>query len=114
MLDNVAHKRWWEIFEVVFGIPFLVAIALQRLFTIPLSQGFLTEVTIPAGDVLIVVGVSLVVLARREFVRHNQPTVPGLPANKIITTGEFSFSRNPLYLGGVIFLLGISLVFQLT
>ena len=29
MADGVAHKHWWQIFEVVFGIPFLVAIVLQ-------------------------------------------------------------------------------------
>ena len=27
MSNDVAHKSWWQIFEVVFGIPFLVAIA---------------------------------------------------------------------------------------
>lgn len=114
MSDIVAHKRWWQIFEVVFGLPFLVAIALQRLIPIPLLQGFLTLATIPAGVVLIVVGVSLVVLVRREFVRYDQPTDPGFPTSKIITKGVFSISRNPLYLGGVIFLVGISLVFHLT
>jgi len=35
MSTDVVHKRWWQIFEVVFGIPFLVAIALHR--AVPLS-----------------------------------------------------------------------------
>jgi protein-S-isoprenylcysteine O-methyltransferase Ste14 len=58
-------------------------------------------------------GVSLVVLARREFARYDQPTDPGLPTSKIIATGVFSISRNPLYLGGVFILAGISLAFNL-
>lgn len=114
MADGSAHKRWWQIFEVVFGIPFLVAVALQRIIPIPMPRGFFTPAIIAVGVVLIVVGVSLVVLARREFARYAQPTDPGLSTSKIISTGVFSISRNPLYLGGVIFLAGISLAFQLS
>lgn len=113
MSDGVAHKRWWQIFEVVFGIPFLVAIALQLVVPISLPRGFLTPAYIPTGIILIVVGVSLVVLAHREFARYGQPTDPGLPTNKIISTGVFSISRNPLYLGGVFILAGISLALNL-
>ena len=113
MSNDVAHKSWWQIFEVVFGIPFLVAIVLQRVVPISLPHGFLTPAIISAGAILIVAGVSLVVLARREFARYGQPTDPGLPTSKIITTGVFSISRNPLYLGGIIILAGISLALNL-
>jgi protein-S-isoprenylcysteine O-methyltransferase Ste14 len=113
MSNYVAHKSWWQIFEVVFGIPFLVAIVLQRVVPISLPHGFLTPAIIPAGAILIVVSVSLAVLARREFARYGQPTDPGLPTSKIITTGVFSISRNPLYLGGIFILAGISLAFNL-
>ena len=37
MSNDVAHKQWWQIFEVVFGIPFLAAILLQ--FAVPLFAG---------------------------------------------------------------------------
>jgi len=114
MSNGVAHKRWWQIFEVVFGIPFLVAIALQLVVPIPYPRGFLTPAFISVGVILIIVGASLVVLARREFARHGQPTDPGLPTSKIISTGVFSISRNPLYLGGVFLLAGISLVLNLS
>ena len=113
MSNDVAHKSWWQIFEVVFGIPFLVAIALQLAVPIPFPGGFITPARILVGAVLIVVGVSLAVLARREFARYGQPTDPGFPTGKIISTGVFSISRNPLYLGGVLILAGISLAFNL-
>ena len=113
MSNGVAHKSGWQIFEVVFGIPLLVAIALQLVLPIPLPRGFLAPAFIPAGVILSVVGVSLVVLARREFARYGQPTDPGLPTSRIISTGVFSISRNPLYLGGVFFLAGISLALNL-
>ncbi|MEN6623082.1 MAG: isoprenylcysteine carboxylmethyltransferase family protein [Smithella sp.] len=113
IMNNVAHKSWWQIFEVVFGIPFLAAIVMQRVAPFSLSRGFLTLVFIPGGIILIVAGVIIAVLARREFSRYSQPTDPGLPTGKIISTGVFSISRNPLYLGGVFILAGISLAFNL-
>jgi protein-S-isoprenylcysteine O-methyltransferase Ste14 len=113
MSNDVAHKSWWQIFEVVFGIPFLVAIALQQVAPISLPGGSITPTRIPTGAILIVVGISLAVLARRELSGYGQPTDPGLPTSSIVTTGVFSISRNPLYLGGVLILAGISLAFNL-
>jgi protein-S-isoprenylcysteine O-methyltransferase Ste14 len=112
MSDDAAHKSRWQIFEVVFGIPFLVAIALQLVLPIRYPGGFPTPARILAGAVLIVLGVRLAVLARREFSRYHQPTDPGLPTSVIVSTGVFSYSRNPLYLGGVLILAGISLAFN--
>jgi protein-S-isoprenylcysteine O-methyltransferase Ste14 len=114
MSNDVAHKKWWQIFEVVFGIPFLVALVLQRVVSISFPREFLMPtIIILTGSFLIVVGVSLVVLARREFARYGQPTDPGLPTSKIISSGVFSISRNPLYLGGIFILAGISLALNL-
>lgn len=112
MTNDAAHTSWWQIFEVVFGVPLLAAILLQLIVPAHFPRGF-TPVFIAAGVLLIVTGVSFVVLARREFARYEQPTDPGFPTGRIISTGVFSISRNPLYLGGVFFLAGISLLFHL-
>jgi protein-S-isoprenylcysteine O-methyltransferase Ste14 len=113
MATDVAHKSWWQTFEVVFGIPFLVAIALQLAVPLSLPRGLLTPVIILVGAALIIVGAALVVLARREFAQHGQPTDPGHPTSKVVTTGVFSVSRNPIYLGGVCILVGIALAVNL-
>jgi protein-S-isoprenylcysteine O-methyltransferase Ste14 len=113
MTDDVAHKRGWQIFEVVFGVPFLVAIILQLAAPIHFPKGLFMPARILAGVILIAVGIYIVVLARREFILYSQPTDPGLSTTRIITTGVFSYSRNPLYLGGIFFLTGVSLVFNL-
>lgn len=113
MSDNVAHKSWWQTFEVVFGIPFLAAIGMQRVLPISLPRGNITPAFILGGALLILMGIILAVLARREFARSGQPTDPGLPTRELITTGVFALSRNPLYLGGVMILAGISLASNL-
>jgi protein-S-isoprenylcysteine O-methyltransferase Ste14 len=113
MSNDVAHKNGWKIFEVVFGIPFLAALAMQRILPLSFPRGLAVFVLVLAGSLLIIAGIVLVVLARRAFARYGQPTDPGRPTSKIVTTGVFSISRNPLYLGGASVLLGISLAFNL-
>jgi protein-S-isoprenylcysteine O-methyltransferase Ste14 len=113
MSTEAAHKSWWQTFEVVFGIPFLAAIVLQLAVPLSLPRWFLTPAIIPGGVALIIVGAALVVLARREFAQHGQPTDPGHPTSKLVITGVFSVSRNPLYLGGVCVLVGIALAVNL-
>ena len=108
-----AHKSRWEIGEVVFGIPFLISIAIQFIIPFSLPQGILRQVLIPVGIALIIIGIGFIVLARREFAHFGQPTDPGHPTNKVIKTGVFSISRNPLYLGSVIVFLGIALTLNI-
>ena len=108
---DFAHKSWWQIFEIVFGIPFIAAIILQKAIPISIPP-YLTIARIIFGIALISVGVFLVINARRELAQHMQPTDPGLPTTTIVITGIFSISRNPLYLGGVSVLAGIALLFN--
>ena len=108
-----AHKSNWEIAEVVFGVPFLVSIALHFAVPFSLPQGTLRQVLIAFGIVLIIIGISLITLARRELAHFRQPTDPGHPTSKVVQTGVFSISRNPLYLASVIVFLGIALTLNM-
>ena len=113
MTTDSAHKRRWQIFEVVVGVPFLAGIGLQLAVPASRPHGFYAAVMVLGGVVLIVTGLAFVVLARRELAQHGQPTDPGLATSKLVTTGVFSVSRNPLYLGGICLLAGIALVLNL-
>lgn len=108
-----AHKSSWEIAEIVFGMPFLVSIVFHFIVPFSLPQGILRQAFLPIGLVLIIIGVGLVILARRELARYGQPTDPGHPTSKVVKTSVFSISRNPLYLASIIVLLGISLALNI-
>src|SRR5512146_2294956 len=113
MPADSAHTRSWQIAEVIFGVPFVLAIILQLIVPLSLPGGFFRLVFLVAGVVLLIAGVEFVVLARREFARRGQHTDPGHPTTSIVTTGVFSISRNPLYLGAVCFIAGIGLAANL-
>lgn len=110
---EAAHKSWWQTSEVVFGLPFFVSIALQLAVPIPLpSQLHILFIVI--GAALAILGLVFIVLARQEMARYGQRTDPGHPTSQIVTTGVFSISRNPLYLGAGLLLLGIAVITRLT
>ncbi len=113
MKRDSAHKRNWVIGEVMFGVPFLLGILLHFLFPLPFPQGFLDLVSPVVGIGLIAAGLVVIIATRREFARHQQPTAPGQPTTKLIQTGVFAFSRNPLYLGALCVFLGMALVLKM-
>jgi protein-S-isoprenylcysteine O-methyltransferase Ste14 len=110
MSVDFAHKSYWETADMVFGIPLLIGIALQFIVPISVPLGILRQASIPVGILFIAVGLGFIVLARREFASFSQPTDPGKPTGKLVTTGVFSLSRNPLYLGVIGLVAGAALV----
>jgi protein-S-isoprenylcysteine O-methyltransferase Ste14 len=63
-----------------------------------------------AGWVLAALGIGLVLWAARGFSRADTGIVPFSPSTNLLVAGPYRFSRNPIYLGMVIFLIGIALV----
>ena len=102
MKVDSAHKSKWEIAEVVFGVPFLMGIGLHFLVPFSFHQGIFRQTLLLVGIVFIFFSIGFIVSARREFARYSQPTDPGYPTSKLVKTGVFAISRNPLYLASVI------------
>lgn len=61
------------------------------------------------GAALVCAGVALMVLALLEMRRHRTTPIPHMEAQALVTKGIFAFSRNPIYLGDVLVLAGVSL-----
>lgn len=113
MNNQAAHSTYWRTSDVVFGGPLLLALALQWLVPLALPQESFRPIFLIAGAALILMGLALIVLARRELRRHYQPADPGRPTSAIVSSGVFAFSRNPLYLGVACLLVGVALAFNL-
>ena len=97
-------------------IPLSVLVAGVVLnFLIPL--GLLAHVfllgRIAVGAIAFVAGVGMVIGANRIFQRIGTNTRPSLPTLALGTTGIFTWTRNPMYVGGSLALLGIAIGFAL-
>ncbi|MDR9393010.1 methyltransferase family protein [Roseovarius sp. SYSU LYC5161] len=62
-----------------------------------------------AGGVLVGGGVLLMLLAVAEFRKHKTTVVPHHTPERLIQTGIFSRTRNPIYLGDALVLAGLIL-----
>ncbi|WP_305970577.1 MULTISPECIES: isoprenylcysteine carboxylmethyltransferase family protein [unclassified Mameliella] len=61
------------------------------------------------GGLLVGGGVILMALALYEMRRHRTTVIPHREADRLVTSGIFKRSRNPIYLGDSMILLGIIL-----
>lgn len=83
---------------VSVGVHFLLPHAYRRRFA-----------CLPCGVVAVVLGFALVLWALMLFRRSGTASSPTAQATALVTSGPFCFSRNPMYLGVVVILLGIAL-----
>ena len=55
-------------------------------------------------------GAALNIAADRAFKRHATTVKPFAPSTSLVTEGVFKLSRNPMYLGMILILLGVTLL----
>ena len=63
------------------------------------------------GLVPLLIGVLLNLVADREFKRHATTVKPFEQSSALVTAFPFSLSRNPMYLGVALMLLGVAMLF---
>jgi protein-S-isoprenylcysteine O-methyltransferase Ste14 len=61
------------------------------------------------GRVLVVAGVSFMLWARILFTSRNTTLFVGQPSSQLVCDGPFRFSRNPMYVGVLLSVLGVAL-----
>lgn len=91
---------------------FLAAILLGVLmwhFVLPLSVSLAPALRISAGVLILASGVALVLTARIFFVRTGQSPIPWKPTPELILQGPYRFTRNPMYVGVTLFVVGLGL-----
>ena len=84
-------------------------------FLVPLGMlahvSFLGRIVVAATA--FVVGIGMVISANRIFRRIRTNARPSQPALALATTGMFTRTRNPMYVGGSLVLLGVAIGFAL-
>lgn len=74
-------------------------------------SSFRSTLTLALGALLLLIGFLIRIWATFDFYQHQMKVISLQPQSRLITTGAYRFSRNPLYLGGNLFIfLGAVLV----
>ena len=66
-------------------------------------------ITLAAGILILLTGLSFIVVARNLFARTGQNPRPWTPSPELLLAGPYRFTRNPMYLGATLFQLGLGL-----
>jgi protein-S-isoprenylcysteine O-methyltransferase Ste14 len=82
----------------------VLALAFRPAGGVPGPFGLILGLLVLAG------GMALVVLAQRELRAHGAGAMPGATPSALVTTGPYRYSRNPIRLGTLAALAGLSLL----
>ncbi len=87
----------------------LAAIALGVVLNLISPFRFIPSALVMAGSVIVFAAVLLFALSLREFRAHGTSVWGTERTTTIVRTGPYRFSRNPIYVAFVLFLLGLAL-----
>ncbi len=98
LLKSILHN----IGVVIVGLGFAyLGTRVDLLLGIRRFHPFLTTAV---GRLLVIIGFLLRAWATFHFYQHRMKVISLLPQRALITSGPYRFSRNPLYLGGNVFI----------
>ena len=90
-------------------IVLLAVIALGVVLNLIWPFRFIPSALVLAGPVVVFAAVLLFLLSLREFRSHGTSVRGTERTTMVVRTGPYRFSRNPIYLAFVLFILGLSL-----
>ena len=100
-------ERKRKIVPPVYLLMTLAATAALHRF-VPVTQ-LLTAPYTHAGWLLVAAGIGIAVVSVRAFERAGTGIVPFDPATALVTGGLYRYTRNPMYLGMVLLLVGVAI-----
>jgi protein-S-isoprenylcysteine O-methyltransferase Ste14 len=91
---------------LLYVMVFFISIFIQRQF--PLSESFFgTKIAFAAGVLLVITALTILLPALIIFFQTKNTLITIKPANSLQTSGIYSISRNPMYLGLLTLYMGI-------
>lgn len=95
-------------------IIYLAAIAASLLahifLPLPWIGAPLSDILFAAGWLAVIATVAIEYAAMRTLARAKTTIMPNRASEHLVTNGPFSFTRNPIYLGNTLLMIGIGLI----
>jgi protein-S-isoprenylcysteine O-methyltransferase Ste14 len=94
---------------LLYGVAVLIALVANRLFPLAVAHGH-GWFPLLVGSALILVAIVLELWAIKTLVERHTAVLPTRCATCLVTCGPFRFTRNPIYLGYTLMMVGFGLV----
>ncbi|MBK7408095.1 MAG: isoprenylcysteine carboxylmethyltransferase family protein [Saprospirales bacterium] len=106
MKTKIDHPGVYFPPPIIYVLVFFISIFIQK--KIPLSGRFFeSKAAFITGVILILTGLTIMAPALIKFFQTKNTLITVKPANSLQTSGIYSISRNPMYLGLLILYIGI-------
>jgi protein-S-isoprenylcysteine O-methyltransferase Ste14 len=101
-------KTKLKIPPVIFFAPVILGGNIENLFfkKFELSNPFFIII----GLIIFFIGILIMIFSLKEFYSYDESPAPFMSTKKIITTGIFRFTRNPMYVSFFVSAFGISTI----
>lgn len=96
---------------LIYLIALLLGIFAGRALSLPQS-GIASNVRILIASAFALGGAIVILTGARLFLRHGTAVIPHKPASRLVTTGVYRLTRNPMYLGMALLYLGLAILFD--
>ena len=96
---------------LIYGVAVLAGVALSHVWPLAGWQVWPRWLGLLAGIGLMAAGAGFDGAAMLTMQRHRANILPHRAATALVTSGPFALSRNPIYLGNTLMVLGAALVF---
>ncbi len=95
---------------IVYVAAVAAAIVLNWLVPLPWIPGPLGELLFAVGWLVVGGALAIDITAMRTMARAKTTIMPHRGSDHLVTSGPFSFTRNPIYLGNTMLMMGIGLI----
>lgn len=89
----------------------ITGVLLQYIYPLPWLSGVASELAFGLGLLLAAVAITIIISTIKTLSKHSTTVHPTKSASHLVTSGPFSFSRNPIYLANVCLLFAVGLLF---
>ena len=97
---------------LLFWITFLGGLTLDEIYGSMMINMFDSPLISAVGGALIIVSLMLQIWSIHTLVRHHTTIWPHRSATCLVVDGPYKYTRNPMYIAHMTFLLGLGLVFK--
>jgi protein-S-isoprenylcysteine O-methyltransferase Ste14 len=95
---------------ILFAGAVLLGCLLSWIVPLGPGLGSANARALAVGGVLALIGFALMAVSVRQFRRAGTSVIPGEPSTVLLESGPYRFTRNPIYIGFVIFYFGLAIM----
>ncbi|MBU0695794.1 MAG: isoprenylcysteine carboxylmethyltransferase family protein [Bacteroidetes bacterium] len=107
MKTKIDHPGVYFPPPLFYVLIFFISIFAQKQFPLP-KTFWETNIVFISGAIFVIIGVVILLPALIKFFKTKNTLIPNKPANSLQTSGIYSISRNPMYLGLLTLYTGIA------